>query len=546
MKADKVIKSNVIFDSIADEPFAGGIAIKGNKIQAVVKGEGIDEYIGPDTEVMEFTDKLVMPSFIDAHMHFVDGAINYSDYMCSNLIESSSEAEAVEMLKAYADAHPDETTIRGTGWHTGMWGNAPLPTKKSLDEAFPDKPVFVVSADLHTMWLNSKALEVAGVSTDWVLKSGKVGVDENGEMNGLLFEPEAWCRTKPYFFNFTDEQWMEIYGDFFEEAKKWGITGSSDMAGSVVGEECYKMLGYVQQLADNGTLAARLHVYMNLEEADEHMEEVLALKAKTDTEKLDIAGMKSFIDGTTSVRTAYMMEPYSDDPTTCGDMCPLCPQEIMEPRIIKSNANGLQVRVHSIGDMAVRMCLDMFEASKKVNGDHGCNNAVEHIEQIHPADIPRFAELDVIPSMQPMHLTLDATDEISEKVPRCGMERAAYEWVHKSILKAGGQLAFGTDFPVVHFNPFPSVHAAVSRVTPEGLPCCVNPWECIELSDTLKAYTIGASKVYNTHNMVGTLKEGMLADIVVVDCNLFDIPINDIQHAVVNTTIFDGNVVYTK
>ena len=546
MKADRVIKSNVIFDSIADEPFAGGIAVKGNKIQAVVKGEGIDEYIGPETEVLEFTDKLVMPSFIDAHMHFVDGAINNSEYMCSTLIETTSEAEAVEMLKAYAEAHPEEKTIRGTGWHPAMWNDAPLPTKKSLDEVFPDKPVYLLSADFHTMWLNSKGLEEAGVSTEWKLSSGKVGVDENGEPNGLLFEPEAWTKAKPFMHNFTDEQWMELYGDFFEDAKKWGIAGTSDMAGSFVGEECDRMLGYVKQLEENGTLATRLHVYMNLEEADEHIEEVKALKAKIDTEKIDIAGMKGFIDGTTSTYTAYMIEPYEDNPETTGDMCPLCPQEIMEPRIIKSNANGLPVRVHSIGDKAVRMCLDMYEASNKANGDHGCINTVEHIEQIHPDDISRFGGLKVIPSMQPMHLTLDYSEDISEKVTSCGMKRACYEWVHKSIMKAGGELAFGTDYPVVHFNPFTSVHAAVSRVTPDGLPCSVNPWECIELADALKAYTIGASKAYGTHERVGALKEGMLADIVVVDCNLFDIPINDIQHAVINTTIFDGNVVYEK
>ncbi len=545
MKADKVLKSNIVFDSISDEPFAGGVAISGNKIAAVVRGECINEYIGPDTQVFEYEDKLIMPGFIDAHQHYVDGAINNSEHLCTDILFSKSEEDCVRILKEYAETHPEENTIRGSGWLPAIWDNAPLPDKKSLDEAFPDKPVFLISADFHTMWLNSKACEIVGVSPDWELKSSKVGVFENGEPNGLLFEPEAWTRAKPYMYNFTDEQWIEMQQDILAESRKWGITGISDMSGNRANQETADSLKYIKQIEADGELTSRIYYYLNLEDAD-NIDTVKAMQGEFNTDKFKINGLKGFIDGTTSTRTAYMLEPYYDDASTSGDLCPLTPREIMEPRIIKANKEGFQVRIHSIGDAAVRMCLDMYEASKKANGDRGLNNTVEHIEQINMEDVPRFAEIGAIPSMQPMHLTLDENEDISEKVTRFGMEKAAYEWIHKTILRAGGELAFGTDYPVVGFNPFVSVHSAVSRVNPQGKPVCVNPWECIEVADALKAYTTGSAKAYNMHECVGKLQEGMLADIVVVDRNLFTIPINDIQHAKIEMTVFDGNVVYTK
>lgn len=545
MKADKVLKSNVIFDAIADAPFAGGVAIKGNKIIAVAKDGGIDAYIGPDTEVFEYENKLIMPGFIDAHQHYLSGAINNSEHICTDITFSTSEEDCVRILREYAESHPEETTIRGSGWLPAAWGDGPLPDKRSLDEAFPDKPVYLLAADFHTMWLNSKACEIVGVSPDWDLKCSKVGVFENGEPNGLLFEPEAFNRAMPFMQNFTEDVWIEMHEDLLRESRTWGVTGMSEMSADRACPETENKMDYMKKIEADGGLTSRIYYYLSIDDVD-HLDKVRAMQEKYNSDKFKINGFKSFVDGTTSTRTAYMLEPYADDPSTCGDMCPLVPREKMEPQIIKANQEGFQVRLHCIGDAAVRMALDMYEESKKANGGLRMNNTIEHIEQVHPSDIPRFAEIGSIPSMQPMHLTLDENQDISEKVTRFGMKRAAYEWVHKSILKAGGELALGTDYPVVGFNPFVTVHSAVSRVNPEGRPVCVNPWECLELSDTLKAYTAGAAKAYNMHEQVGTLREGMLADVIVVDRDLFHIPVNDIQHAKVEMTIFDGEVVYSK
>jgi len=189
----------------------------------------------------------------------------------------------------------------------------------------------------------------------------------------------------------------------------------------------------------------------------------------------------------------------------------------------------------------VRMALDMFEASRKANGKQDIANTIEHIEHIAPDDIPRFAELGVIPSMQPYHLTLD----YNEKITRIGEKRCKYEWPHRSILDAGGKLAFGTDYPVVDFAPFPSVYAAVTRCDDEGNPTGINPEECISLAETLIAYTKNAASAYHRDD-IGVLSAGKLADIIVVDRNLFSVDPEQIKEASVVMTVMDGKIVYER
>lgn len=538
MKADLILKSSHIFTGDGSEPKPGCVAIKGNRI--IAAGTHADTCVGPETKVMDFGDKLIMPAFIDAHTHYFQGAISASAYMCMDIAASTSEAECVEMVKRYSRQHPEHTRIRGMGWFPANWNDAPLPTKITLDQAFPDKPVYLLAADGHTMWLNTRALQESGITADLQPTSGSVGTFENGELNGLLFEPEAYKPAMEKMMEFEDGVRKEIYKAFNAKLNARGITSVSDMSADDYGDDTEHIYRLIRSLEDSRELSCRLHVFTKLDGYTD-FSKATALSKKYDSESFQVSGVKGFIDGVTSTFTGLLLEPYADKPSTCGEGVPLSSKEDNERYITAANKAGLPVRLHCIADGSVRMALDLFEASEKVNGRHGLANTIEHIETIHPDDIPRLAQLSVIASMQPYHLTLD----VNEKIRRVGQERCKWEWPHKTILQSGAQLAFGSDYPVVDFNPFPNIYAAVTRCDDEGKPTGVNPQECISLAETLKAYTSGAAKAYSRDDL-GLLEEGKLADIIVIDCNLFDLDPMDIPKASVEMTFMDGNMVYRK
>ena len=210
--------------------------------------------------------------------------------------------------------------------------------------------------------------------------------------------------------------------------------------------------------------------------------------------------------------------------------------------MIAANAARLPVRIHCIAEGSVRMALDAFEESLKVNGKHGLVNSIEHIETMHPDDIPRFRELGVVASMQGEHLPL----EMNEKVARLGEERCRYEWPFRSLADAGAVLAFGTDFPVVYYNQFKGIYAAVARKNYDGTTAGVDNGEKLTLPEALRANTIGSAIVYGRDDEIGTLEAGKLADVIVLDRNLFTADVEEIKDAEVALTVMDGNVVYAR
>lgn len=538
MKADYILKSSAIFTGKGDKPFSGGVAVKDNKIVKILDEDQVESCEAD--QVLDYGDKLIMAGFVDAHVHYFMGAISASEHMCVDITGTTSEAQCVEIMKQYAAEHPDEKRILGLGWFPANWGDAPLPSKKSLDEAFPDKPVYLIAADIHTFWMNTKALEESGITPDMKPRSGSVGVDENGELNGLLFEPDAFAPAMVKVQEFDTETMIEINEAFLKDIAKNGVTSISEMSADPYADGVFEKYKSVKEMEKQGKLTARMHIYTELagctdfSKAKEWQKELYS-------EKLRLNGVKGFIDGVASTYTGLLLEPYSDRPDTRGIGVPNIPQEDLEPCVIAANAAGLPVRIHCIADGSTRMALDMYEASVKVNGMHGLPNTVEHIENIHPDDIPRFKELGVIPSMQPYHLTLD----YMEKPRRVGMERCRWEWAHRSLLDAGADLAFGTDYPVVDFNPYPSIYAAVTRLDDDGNPASTNPEECITLAEALYAYTAGGAKAYGRDD-IGILEEGKLADIIVVNKNLFEIEPEEIQHCETVMTMFDGKIIYEK
>lgn len=536
--ADKLLKSSVIFTGCGSEPFSGAVAVKGNKILAVLKDDEIDKYQSENTEVYDCGDKTIMPGLIDAHDHLWWGAVADSDHMV-DLTASTSEAEAIEMIKKYAAEHPEEKRIRGFGWFPANWNDAPLPTKHSLDEAVPDRPAYMNCADAHTGWLNSLALEESGYTPDMELGAGSVGTFDNGEMNGLIYEPDALNYAWEKVYDFPPEQIKEILRSFMKGLAAQGVTSLSEMSADDYKEIYHDRYKVFREMDDDGELTSRIHVYnkfmgyTDFAKTKEWQEEFYS-------DKFRICGLKGFLDGVTSTYTGALLAPYADRPDTCGEGVPLATKEDLEASVIAGNAAGLPVRIHAVGDAAVRMALDAFEESIKVNGQHGLVNTIEHIETIDPQDIPRFKELGVVASMQGEHLPM----EFNEKVARLGEERCRFEWAFRSLADAGATLAFGTDFPVVHYNQFPGIYAAVARKNYDGTIAGADNGEKLTLAEALTANTLGSAIVYGREHELGTLEAGKLADIIVLDRNLFEAAEEEIKDTKVILTIMDGNITY--
>lgn len=536
-----ILKSSAVFTGLQDAPFSGAVAVSGNKIAGVCRGSIPIEWEADADCVYDLKDSLIMAGFSDAHVHFFMGAVTASPYVCTEIMESTSQQQCLAMVKAFADSHPDLDHISGMGWFPANWNNAPLPTKEALDAIIPDRPVYLLCADGHTYWLNSKALEFCGITEDSTVSFGAIGKDDQGQPNGLLFEIEACVPCNNQLLNLPDENMRQAQKDCLKQIAELGITSICDMAANPVAGGDFTMFEIARELEQSGALTARLHLYPSLG-LDTDYSVADSLSKKYHSGMLRVAGLKQFVDGVTSTYTGYLLEPYSDRPDTCG--ASNYPPELFNNCVAAANSNGYGVRLHAIGDAAVRLALDAFEYSRKSNCRDmaDIHNSIEHIESIHPSDISRFAELDVIASVQPYHLVLD----YNEKLQRIGKERCRYEWPFRTMLDHNAVLAFGTDFPVISMDPFVNIYAAVTRCDDHGVPTGINPEEKITMAETLKAYTLGGAQIHGRQKELGTLEEGKLADITVIDKNLFTVPETEIPNCNAIMTIVDGKIVFKK
>lgn len=531
--ADIILKSSAIFTGKSEQVFSGGVAIAGNRIIAVGKDDEIDSLKGIGTEVYQFGDNLILPGFNDSHFHFAYGCALEDDSFCVDLSGCRSEEECAALVQKFAAKWPNNPWIFGRGWNHWAWDKPVMPTRASLDRVVPDRPVCLGSWDLHEAWVNKKALEVCNIDRNTPDPDGGFIVkDEDGKPNGILQEVGATALALKLALNVPDLK--SAVKKFLRKAAKLGITSVGDVAPLGVSND--NVYALYKELEDEGVLTTRISFYPEMES---DLNEVRALQQLYSSEKLRIAGLKKIIDGVCESHTGYMVDPYTDDPTTRSHS--LVPDELLKAQVINANKEGFAVRLHAIGDAAVRLCLDSFETSQIQNGKNGLRNAIEHIENIQPSDIERFSKLDVIASMQPLHVV----SNIDGYPVLVGEERVKRAWAMKTLLKTGAKLAFSTDFPVVDADPIQSIYAAVTRTTTEGYPTGgFVPEEKLSLAETLQGLTYGSAYVENFEKDLGTLEVEKLADIVVLSKNLFDVTASEILDTRVLLTVMDGNVIY--
>ena len=538
MTADMIIKGNAIFDSVSDKPFAGFVAVKGNRIAAVGKEmDSISQYAGDDTKIIDAGDRLVMPGFHDSHTHLILAGM-YKTY--PNLGSARSEEEAAVMLKEYYDSQPGDGWVYGFNWYHVFWDKKELPRKETLDRYFPDRPVFLINAEAHGAWVNSLALEIAGVTADTPDPfGGEIARDENGEPTGFLYE-SAIEYVAAHALIFTEEQEKTFLRKYMADAAELGITGVVDVQ-PYFGKDLGSLDVYTGMESD-GELTVRITAAANLLG---DLDEALENSKKYCTEKVRAHMLKQFVDGVITTHTALLLEDYTDAPGNRGTQ--LSELEKIDAAVQEGHKRGLWIKIHAIGDRAIRFTIDSYEKAIKTYGANGCRHAIEHVEMVTDSDIERFGQLGLIPSVQPEHIGLMPTWEGEEYRVNIGEERAGRTWSFRSLLESAGVLAIGSDCPVVDNNPFYAIHRGVTRLHDDGLPeGGWNPTQKLTVADILRGYTLGSAYGIGREDELGTLEEEKFADIVVIDRNLFEAEPEDIRSANVDMTIMDGEVIFER
>jgi len=533
MKADMIITGNSIFDSIDPVPFKGYVAIKGEKILEVGRSTDFSHLVDDKTLVKSYGDNTIMAGFHDSHTHLLMAGM-FKTYV--NLLNARSEEEAALMVKAAADADENkEGWVVGFSWYHVFWDKRELPTKKSLDAFFPDRPVCLINAEAHGAWVNSKALEIAGITKETPDPyGGEIQRDEQGEATGFLYESATGLVGK-YAFVFTKEEEKTIIRAFLAGAAEYGITSINDVQPYFHGN--MGDLGIYSEMDKSGELTVRIHAAPDLLG---DMDQVEAWQAIYTSDKLKIDMLKQFLDGVCTTHTALVLEEYADAPGNTG--ISLTDTLAIRDAIPEAHRRGFSVKLHSCGDKSARMALDYYENAINIHGKNQCRHAIEHIEMLSEEDLPRFKELGIIPSVQPEHIALTQNFDENPYPIVLGPERAAKTWPLKSLYDTAGVLAIGSDCPVVDNNPFLEIYRAVTRLhndrKPEG---GWNPTQKLSMYEVLRSYTYGGAYGVRREHELGTLEPGKFADVVVIDRDLFAVDPSQIMEAKVLLTVMNGN-----
>ncbi|MCD1163625.1 amidohydrolase [Peribacillus frigoritolerans] len=532
-KADIVLSSDAIFTGLTHEPMSGAIAILGDKILSVGSKAEIEPFIGSGTKVFNYGNRLIMPGFHDFHLHIMFSALSLTSI---NLFEARSAQEVAAKVLEFSKECPGEEWIIGMQWDAGYWHDKQEPHYKILDAVIPDRPVVLFHAEGHYTWVNSKAMELAGVTEEIRDPDfGRYERDKNGLLTGILYEDAQQIVLKEAL-RLTQNKKETILKEFLRLLSQYGITSVNDLFAPI--DDFLQDYELFEKLDKQGELSTRFHITPEL---DGNLDKAQILRNKYESKKLQLSGLKQFVDGTVTGHTAYFLKPYSDQLDICGH--PALDPEVLIDRVVKADELGFRIRFHAIGDAAIRLALDAFEEAVRKNGKRDSRHTIEHIEVIDSDDIERFSKLGVIASMQPDHMAASSREVYSSII---GPEREKNVFLTKSLLNTGASLALGTDFPVsISLNPMRQIYTAITRVDSSG--DSQNTWhpeQKLTLAEALQAYTYGSAYGCFREHELGTIEEGKLADLVVLDRNLFDIPESEVLKTKVELTINDGKVVY--
>lgn len=525
------LRNGTIWTADPARPWAESVLVRGNAIAAV----GSDAEVAKQAagaRVVDLKKRLTVPGFNDAHLHFLGGSMGLTQIDLNGIC--TLEAMQAEVAK-FAKAHPKDKWLSGRGWEYVCIPQGRLPNKEDLDKVVPDRPVFLSAYDGHTAWVNSKALEMAQITKDTTFTGfGEIVKDpKTGEPTGTLKEG-AMGLVRRLIPAADRNQKLASLEAGMRLAASLGITSVQNANGSLDELELYEELKNRNKL----TIRAGFAMSVGPMETEATLREYAALRQKYAGPLLRVGAIKIMMDGVIESYTAAMLAPYSNKSGTSGNAAWTAEQFAKTVGI--ADKLGLQIFTHAIGDRAVRMALDGY-SKVPPTGRH----RIEHIETIDPADMPRFAALGVLPSMQPIHAD-PATIEIWSAC--IGPERTRRGFAWRSLEKAGGRLVFSSDWPAsISLNPIRGIHNAVNRRTTTGLP--PQGWipeERVSVETAVRAYTVNSAYAGREEGVKGAIRPGLLADLVVLNQNLFTIPPMEIHKTVVDVTVFDGRVIHQR
>jgi hypothetical protein len=529
--ATLIITNAAVYTVDKQHPKAEAVAVIGDRIVALGSRADIDLWRGAKTKVIDAGGKLLLPGFNDAHVHFMQGGAQLEQVQ---LTDASTPQEFAKRIAAQVAKTPKGAWVLGGRWDETKWPDPQLPTKELVDPVSGETPIFVERYDGHEALANSAAMKLAGVNAKTRDVPGGVVVrDSSGNPTGILKDAaqELIYKAVPPM---SHEQRVRIARRAAAHATSLGVTSVQHMNPEFADVAAYS------ELAEKGELTTR--IYAAPMETEWKKQAEVGIRHAWGSSFLRLGAVKGYADGSLGSGTAYMFEPFDDDPGNRGLLSDeMYPPGAMRDRLMQADAAGLQLRVHAIGDRGVSVTLDIFADIEKEHGDHDQRFTIEHAQHMAEKDFARFAKLHVIASMQPYH----AIDDGRWAEKRLGHERARYSYAWRSFLDHGVPLAFGTDWPVAPLDPILGLYAAVTRAPLDGRnPNGWIPEQKITLAQAVEAYTMGSAFAEFQEHKKGSITPGKLADLVILSDNIFDLKPEAIRNVKVQTTIVGGKVVY--
>lgn len=547
--ADTVFRNGAVYTMTPNQPWAEAVAVQSGRIVAVGTDEEMQRFVGTRTEVIDLHGQMLMPGFVEGHTHPFLGAF----FAAGVDLQYPTRQEALAAIREYA-AHNTDDVLRGFGWRMDMFPDSG-PTRQELDQIVPDRPAMLFAIDCHSMWVNSAALKAAGISKDTpdpIPGFSYFARDAAGVPTGFVLEVAAVLQVVNAITTITAAAMSTMLGAWMPKASAAGITALFDAGVPPIGGTEADIIQIYADYETRNQLPFRVVTCHSIKgpPVGDAIAQTDALRKRFNSELVQVRVLKIVADGTQEGWTAYMLEPYADRPGFRGT--PPFSQAQMNQMLHEADAAGIDVHVHACGDATVRMALDAIEQSIKTGAPRDRRHAIAHNVSISDADIPRFGQLGVVAEFSINWHSMDP-DTVDILLARCGPQRQSTIYRPRSILKSGGRISAGTDWPAAGYfstyKPLEAIQVGVTRqlLDRSGDGVCLEPAdERLQLAEALAANTSGAAYQLRLDHEIGSIEPGKKADLIVLDRNLFEIPTSEIARTAVRMTMMNGRFTHRQ